>query len=183
LKSELDNEELVKRFLLGALSESERAEVEDRFLANDPFFQGILIGEDDLMDAYVRNELPTAERAIFERCCLSTELRRQRIEFARTLFNSLSDKTDAALTVREPNATNSSWWPSFFGKFIFNRPALGLALAAALLVVLLGGLWLLLDKGRTRPLPQQEQVAGTRAPVEQPLESSTRKGDSKALAL
>ena len=168
MKSELDNEELVRRFLLGELSEPERAEIEDRFLADDPFFQEILIGEDDLMDAYVRGELPAAESELFERCCLSTQHGRQRVEFARTLFNSLSGKTDTIVTAREQNATNSSWWRSLFGKFI-NRPALGFALAAALAVIVTGGLWLLLEKGRSRPLPAQ--AGRTTVSVEQPHES------------
>jgi hypothetical protein len=160
LKSELDNEELLGRFLLGDLSESERALVEDRFLANEDFFQELLIGEDDLIDAYVRGELPAAERALFERCCLTTQHERQRVEFARTFYNSISGKTGTIANTRE-QGTTGSWWRSLFGKFVGGRPALSFTLAAALLVIALGGLWLLIERTRTRPATQQEQAGRT----------------------
>jgi hypothetical protein len=164
LKSELDNEELLKRFLLGDLPESERAEIEDRFLANDDFFQELLSGEDDLIDAYVRGELPPAERALFERRCLPTQHGRQRVEFARTLFNSISGKTETVITTPEQDKT-VSWRRSFFGKLFGGRPALGFTLAAALLVIILGGLWLLRDGARTRFATEPEQVRQTITPA------------------
>jgi hypothetical protein len=171
LKIELDNEELVKRFLLGGLSESGRAEVEDRFLANDDFFQELLIGEDDLIDAYVRGELPAAERTLFEKCCLSTKHGRQRVEFARTLLNSTSGKAERVVTTREQEDPTVSWWRSLFDKFIGGRPALSFALAAALLVVVLGGVWLLIERGRTRSTTDAEQARQTVAPA--PTHEST----------
>jgi hypothetical protein len=160
LNSDLHNEELLKRFLLGDLSETERAEVEDRFLADDDFFQGLLIGEDDLIDAYMRGELPAAESALFERCCLSTQRGRQRVEFARTLFNSLSGKTETIVATREQNAT-VSWWRTLFDKFVGRRPVLSFTLAAALLVVILGGIWVLRERGRTRFTSEPEQARQT----------------------
>lgn len=167
----------MKRFLLGDLSESERAEVEDRFLANADFFQELLIGEDDLIDAYVRSELPAPERALFERCCLATQHGRQRVEFARTLFNSISSKTETVVTTLEQDKT-VSWWRSFFGKFFGNRPALSFTLAAALLVVVIGGLWLLIEKARTRFTSEPEQARQTTTPsappnVSTPLPTNT----------
>jgi hypothetical protein len=171
LKSELDNEELVKRFLLGDLSESERAEVEDRFLVKDEFFQELLIAEDDLVDAYVRGELPAPERALFERYCLATQHGRQRVEFARTLFNSISGKTETVVTTLEQDKT-VSWWRSLFGKFFGSRPALSFALAAALLVVVIGGLWLLIEKARTRFTSEPEQARQTTTPPAPPNEST-----------
>jgi len=172
LNIELDNEKLLKRFLLGDLSESERTEMEDRFLADDNLFQELLIGEDDLIDAYVRGELPAAESALFERCCLSTQHGRQRIEFAQTLFNSLSDKTEAIVATRE-QATTVSWWRSLFDKFVGHRPVLSFTLAAALLVVIFGGLWLLRETARTRFTSEPEQARQTMTPTSPPLESTS----------
>lgn len=161
----------MKRFLPGDLSEAERAEIEDRFLANDDFFQELLIGEDDLIDAYVRDELPAAERALFERYCLSTQHGRQRVEFARTLFNSISGKMETVATTRE-QYTTISWWRSVFGKVFGGRPALGFTLAAALLVIVLGGLWLLRERARTRFTPETEQARQTTPQAALPNEST-----------
>jgi hypothetical protein len=176
LKSELDNDELAQRFLLGNLSESERTEVEDRFFANDDFFQELLIGEDDLIDAYVRGELPAAERALFERCCLPTQTGRERVEFAKALFKSVSIDDPAAAAVgamrREADRkVSQSRWRSLFDAFANRRPALSFALAAALLVIVLGGLWLLTNRGRTRS--GQEEVRTTQPTPVTPHESST----------
>lgn len=169
MENVLDNSELAKRFLLGNVSESERGEIEDRFLANDDFYQELLIAEDDLIDAYARGELPAAERVLFERCCLSTQSGRERVEFAQTLFNSVSNKAAAVVSARVPDRP-VSWWRSLFGALAIRRPALGFTFAAALLVTVLGGLWLLTDRGRTRPAPQQAQTTQPR-PVT-PRESS-----------
>lgn len=173
MKSEFDNNQLVQRFLLGNLSESERAELEDRFFANDDFFQELLIGEDDLIDAYVGGELPAAEGSLFERCCLSTQAGRERVEFSRALFRSVSgdDPTALAAVTREAdrNVTHS-WWRSLLDGFANRRPALNFTLAAALVVVVLGGLWLLANRGRTRTA--QEEARTNHATPFTPRESS-----------
>jgi hypothetical protein len=173
LKSEFDNDELVQRFLLGNLSESERAELEDRFFANDDFFQELLIGEDDLIDAYVRGELPAAEGSLFERCCLSTQAGRERVEFSRALFRSVSGDDPIALGAMAREADRNvahSWWRSLFDGFANRRPALNFTLAAALLVVVLGGLWLLANRGRTRTA--REEARTKHAPTVTPRDSS-----------
>jgi hypothetical protein len=163
LKSELDKEELVKRFLLGDLSESERAELEDRFLASDEFFQELLIGEDDLIDAYVRGELSETERALFERNYSITQQGRWRVEFAGTLYTSTSGKPETVGTAREQNKA-ASWRRSLFGMFAARRPTLAFMLAAALAVVVFGGMWFLIERMRhRRPVPQQAQSEQTAA--------------------
>ncbi|HUQ31536.1 MAG TPA: hypothetical protein VM095_05415 [Pyrinomonadaceae bacterium] len=167
MKSESDNDELVQRFLLGSLSESERAQVEDRFFANDNFFQELLTGEDDLIDAYVRGELPAAERALFEQSYLSTQTGRERVEFAQALFKSVSVDESAAIgaMTREAERKVSPSRPrSLFDAFAIRRPALSFTLAAALLVIVLGGLWLLINRGQTRTA-QEEARTRQAAPV------------------
>jgi hypothetical protein len=157
LENLLENEELVKRFLLGNVSEPERAQIEDRFLEKDDSYQELLIVEDDLIDAYVRGQLPATERALFEQRYLIYPSRRERVEFARTLFDSVSGKAAAVVPAREPDRSHS-WWRSLFGGLLNGRPALGFIMAAALLVVVLGGLWLLMERVRTRPVPEEAQI-------------------------
>lgn len=151
-----DNEELAKRFLLGNVSEAERAQIEDRFLADDDSYQELLIVEDDLIDAYVRDELPAPERELFEKWYLTSQPRRERVEFAQTLFTSVSSKSTSLVAAREPDHP-VSWWHSLVDYLIARHPALGFTMAAALLVVALGGLWLLTEKTRARPAPQEAQ--------------------------
>lgn len=160
---------MAKRFLLGNLSESERAEMEDGFLTQDDFYQELLIAEDDLIDAYVRDELPAPERALFEQRRLTLPHTRARVEFAQALFNSVSGKT-AVTPARVPDR-GVSWWQFLAGPFATRRPALAFTFAAALLVIVLVGLWFLTDKRRTRRVPEQAKtIQPTPAP---PRESST----------
>ena len=160
----LDNHELAKRFLLGNLSESERAEIEDDFLARDDSYQELLLAEDDLIDAYVRGELPASERALFEQRRLTSAHSRARVEFARTLFDSVSGK---AVPDRVPDRP-APWW-QFLSGGVVRRPALGYGLAAVLLLVVLGGLWFVMNTWRTRPAPEQAQ--GTQSTPVRPPES------------
>jgi hypothetical protein len=164
LGNALDNHELAKRFLLGNLSESERVEIEDAFLARDDSYQELLEAEDDLIDAYVRGELPASERALFEQRQLTSPHSRERVEFARTLFDSVSGKL---VPDRVPDRP-APWW-RFLSGGVVSRPALGYAFAAVLLLTVLGGLWFVVNRWRTRPAP--EQAKGVQSTPVTPLES------------
>jgi hypothetical protein len=60
--------------------------VEARLFSDDAvFWEHLCLVEDELIDDYVANELQPEDRATFERCFLSTEERRRKIEFARAL--------------------------------------------------------------------------------------------------
>lgn len=165
LESLLDNEELEKRFLLGNLPEPERAQVEDRVLSDNDFYQKLLITEDDLIDAYARGEMPATERALFEQRYLNSRQRSERLEFAKMLYNSVSSKADTSAPVPEP-AQSVSWWRSLSGSLFSGRRSLGFTMAAAvaLLIVVLAGAWLLIERARTRPAPEQAQT-GQPTPV------------------
>lgn len=156
MENVLDKNELAKRFLLGNLSESERAEIEDSFLTQDEFYQELLIAEDDLIDAYVRDELPAPERALFEQSRLTLPHSRERVEFAQTLLNSVSGKT-AVIPARVPDR-GVSWWQHLAGPFSSRRPALGFAFAAALLVIVVVGLWFLTNERQTGSVPEQAKT-------------------------
>lgn len=146
----LDNHQLAKRFLLGSLTESERVEIEDDFLAQDDFYQELLIADEDLIDAYVLDELPASERALFEQRRMTSPHSRERVEFARTLFDSVSGKAVRDRVSDRP----APWWQSLSGGVV-RRPALGYAFAAVLLLTVLGGLWFVMNKWRTLPAPEQ----------------------------
>jgi len=156
LENVLDNKELAKRFLLGSLSEAERAKIEDGFLAQDDFYQELLIAEDDLIDAYVRGELPASDRALFEQRTLTSSQLRERVEFTQTLFDSISTK--AVVVPARTTVDSISWWQSLAAAFTIRHPALGFGFAAALVVIVLGGLWFVAEKLRTRPAPEQAQI-------------------------
>lgn len=176
LENSPDSAELAKRFLLGDVSDAERAQIEDRFLASDDFHQELLLAEDDLIDAYVRDELPARERALFARSYLNSPARVERLEFARRLSHTVSGKplaaavADTAADTAPAHATDRtiSPWHSLFGDIFVRRPALKFTLAAVLLFVVLGGLWLLRETAQTRPAPEIAQTIPHAQPAPSP---------------
>jgi hypothetical protein len=156
LEKALEKRDSAKHFLLGNLSDAERADMEDRFLAHDDVYQELLIAENDLIDAYVRRELPAPERALFEQRLLSSQHWRERVEFAETLFNPVSNTDTAAVQARVPER-RFSLWQFLSGALFIRHPAFGFTVAAASLALVLSGLWFLTDKDPMRLATQQQQ--------------------------
>ena len=77
-KLDTDNKKLVARYLLGELSEEDSARLEDSSFSDPDQLEELWSVENDLIDEYARDELPTAERERFERLFLAHPDRRQR---------------------------------------------------------------------------------------------------------
>lgn len=75
----------LRRYLLGSLSEEEAAELENLYFSSDEVFEDVLAEEDDLVDAYVADELPPDERSRFEKLLPGSSRLRNRVETARAL--------------------------------------------------------------------------------------------------
>lgn len=84
---------LMRRYLLGTATEAERTGVENDYLVNGDAFHELKEAENDLIDCYVRGELPIGERDAFEKRYLASvqpssqasAQGRSRVEFARAL--------------------------------------------------------------------------------------------------
>lgn len=86
---EASRQEKTMRYLLGKLSEQERAEFEAECFDNDDFFQETVDLENDLLHSYLRDELSQMEREAFEKGYLTTPARQQKVEFAQALEQRL----------------------------------------------------------------------------------------------
>ena len=91
----IDRQELAMRYVLGTLSEEEKARLDHRFFADDVEFEELEIAEEELVDRYVRNELSVENTRQLETVLESSPRLRGRVEFARIL----------ARKVAAPNAT------------------------------------------------------------------------------
>lgn len=80
----------IVKYLLGALSEQEQAQVQERFLQDNEYFDRLQAVEDDLIDDYVHNRLSRDERKYFEANYLITAERRKKVEFAADLAKTLA---------------------------------------------------------------------------------------------
>ncbi|MEK6278946.1 MAG: hypothetical protein AABN95_01185 [Acidobacteriota bacterium] len=132
------------RYLLGDLSEQENVGIEDSYFADDNSFQDLEIVEDELVDAYVRDELTGAQRQQFEKLLQSSARLAGRVHFARILVNrvaSMSLATGTAAVVSAVVAERPvtvTWWQKIFApqagrKFAFAGSTVVVLMVAALL--------------------------------------------------
>jgi hypothetical protein len=84
----LENRDLLRRYLLGSLSEREQEEMERECTTNDALTEALQTAESDLTDAYVCQELSPEQRLQFESHFLDSSERRMRVEIARMLMSS-----------------------------------------------------------------------------------------------
>jgi hypothetical protein len=82
-------DDLITRFLLGELSEQERAQVEERFLADNEFFEEVLAAEDALMDRYLRGQLSGEQLERAKTLFQSSPRQRRDVEFTKRLIASI----------------------------------------------------------------------------------------------
>jgi hypothetical protein len=124
------------RYLLGSLPDDEAERLDELSITDDEFAARLAAAEADVIDAYVRHELPADERARFEAIYTASPGMRARLELARSL------------AARSHRAERRSWVP----------------LAAAAAVVLsVGGYWLSQGSRQSTP-PAASPPMQTEAP-------------------
>jgi hypothetical protein len=127
-KAAADEQQLVD-YLLGALPEDETERLDERSVTDDEFAWRLNVVENELVDAYVRGELPPATRQQFQVAYLSSEERREKVIFAEAL---LSRK--AAAVAKEENAgIPRRWSVASFGRWQWASVSLLLLAASAFL--------------------------------------------------
>ncbi|HVF67065.1 MAG TPA: hypothetical protein VM914_05355 [Pyrinomonadaceae bacterium] len=207
MKHALEEDLLLKRFLLGEASDVERGEVEERLFTDPEYFRQFRAAEDELTDEYLYGDLDADERGRFETYFLTTPERRESLRVAKALKQYITknahapaaeladaaELTDASARANVVPASRPEK-KSFFD--LLRLPALRLPLAAAAVLLAALGLWLLLrttarDKpdpslkantSDTRPTPQEIAQAtpaqGDPTPVVPPTPAENSNGDA-----
>ena len=161
---EAEDERGIISYLLGDLPEEEQTLVEERFLRDTQYREAIRSTEDDLVDEYVRGELPPREHALFEKSLTSLPRRRRKVEFARALAVALPGDPRPA---EAPAAVQGlrSRWASLLDSLRAPSWALGFSLAAVLLLAA-GGWWLWNEARRERARQESLQAEQRRPGTE-----------------
>lgn len=159
----IGQDELFTRYLLGDLTEQERARLEEEYFTDDDAFEHFLVVKGELLDSYARGEMSGRERELFERHFLSTGPRRRSLGEATELIEF---STEAA--ARMPPAAHergTQTWSSLPPALSRLRtPYIGFALAAVLAVAALGGLWAFFTSPEPRSAEQQRAADTPPAP-------------------
>ena len=147
--NQTDDDRLLTRYLLGALPEEEAERLDELCIVDEELATRLQALENDLVDAYVRDEVSGDDRGHFESFYLSSAKRRQKVEFAAALLELEKRPAGASATVEQAaaKAERESAPPL---KLAAGRPLLrwGFAFAAAVLLLVAG--FLLLENARLR---------------------------------
>src|SRR5215213_145929 len=154
MKHTLEEDLPLKRFLLGELPEGERGEVEERLFGDPEYFRQFRAAEDELTDEYLYGDLDAGERERFERYFLNTPERRETLRVAGALKQYISRNAAAPVAelagaaplpgtnARADAAPASRPEKKSFFDFL-RAPALRFSLAAAAVLIVAVGMWLL----------------------------------------
>jgi hypothetical protein len=181
------------RYLLGSLPAAEAERLDELSVTDEEVAEALRSVENDLIDAYVQDELDEAERAQFKSHYLASALRRERVAFAQAFqaraAQGLASQAATAQAEAPSKAQAAEAAPSEKGRGIFSawrgfnvsRPAWawGAALAAAALVA--AGGWLILDNTRRQQQPAQTETRSN-APEQQTPEAQKEAAEQRAAA-
>ena len=104
---------LLTRYLLGELAGERLSLLEEKLLADEALYQRLLLVEDELIEAYLHDELSAGRRSRFEALFLAAPRRKARVDLAR----DLSAAGFAARRVTPPaaSARRPRWAPPLDG--------------------------------------------------------------------
>ena len=137
-------------------------------------FEDFEIAEEELIDAYVRNELSAEDSKLVEKGLRTSPQLVARLHFARMLARASSAQEFTFPTVAEPETfadhtqteiEKRSWWKGFFSAAWVPQPAFRVALSFGLIFVLVGGVALIFGWIKLRD--EANRLARERAAVEQ----------------
>lgn len=166
---QLSQQDVVKRYLLGSLSEDERDRFEQQFFSDNALFEEVELAEDDLVDRYIRKELTDDDRQLFEQALSGSPRLYERVEFAK-LFAS---KTASQTTRPEPltrTAPEKGFWQRLFAP---ENQSVRLAYGFAVLLLVIGGVAVAIAWMNLRQ--QSAGLAARNAELQQRSEEANRK--------
>lgn len=180
------NEILIRRFLLGEVTEQEREQVEMQLMTDRQYLDHILRREEGLIDEYVRGELGRNEREPFETHFLSAPERRDKLEFAESLNRYIAEARSLkpADTVVADSTAAGARDARFWFVQPLTRPAIAL-LAVATLILIAGAVILLAENARLREqlLERQANLSQAEEGLRQQLDEQMGRNEELARQL
>jgi hypothetical protein len=143
-------EDLIKRYLLGELSASEQAALEDEYFLDHAKYDQLCQVENELLDRYARGSLSPVDRQRFERNYLTNPGRMRHILFAKAFAKIVDEETAAQQTAKWKLSIRPETGRSQLTRLIllFQQPrfALSIALVTIAMLIGVGGAWLMNER-------------------------------------
>ena len=139
LDKELNERELLVKYLLGELSEAERSGIAERYFEDDDCFNELLDVENELLDRYVCESLTRKERDAFRRYLERLPDGREKEAVARSLIRLADGDNESARKILNEHAPVAGSWPqSPRNSTSKPRAMLQYTVAASLVLMVLG---------------------------------------------
>lgn len=147
-------------YLLGLLPDAEAEQFDELSFTDTQFADALSAAEKDLADGFVRGELSGATLKRFETYYLASPLRREKVEFARTLqvYAEQNSAEIKSVAVEEKKGGFFAFWTDFF-----NSRSLQIGFVSGLFLLFASGLWLL---NQRNVQPETEVVQNSPAPTQ-----------------
>lgn len=174
---------LIRRYLLGEVTDREREQVERQLMTDRQYLDHILRVEERLMDEYVRGGLDPDEREPFETYFLNAPERRDKLEFAESLNSYIAGATGwkSADVADVDNEVAGLISARFWLKRIPIRPAIAL-LGVATLVLAACTTVLLIQNARLKKQIFEQQTNRGQAEEGLRRQLDEQRGRSEELA-
>ena len=91
---------LIRRYLLGELAETDQAALEQELLLDRGKFDRVWAVENELVDSYVRGEMSRADRERFEGHYLASPLHRGRVAIAESFLTNIDQAVGETVEAR-----------------------------------------------------------------------------------
>lgn len=140
------DEQKIKRYLYGEMSDEERDAMEDEFFENDELFVEIAETENLLVDLYSRKKLVGEELARFERSLEKMPERRAKVANAAALQTFIDEERTAEAA--QPVVQEQTFWQKIGDFFTVKSSAFGYSMATILLLFAFATVFLLIDNRR-----------------------------------
>jgi hypothetical protein len=135
VKREAEEEQTIRHYLLSDIAPEERRRLEERLLDDgDDFFDQLQLAESELVDDYVTGDLSDADRARFREAFLSSDEHREQLRFAELLRSHFVAAAPIKKRVTNDTRPPPSWLGTLARLLSLDRPAVGFALACALVL-------------------------------------------------
>ena len=173
----------LRRYLLGELSVQEREQIEQLLLSDDDAYQELLFAEDDLIDEYVFKTLPEEDQTNFRRRFLTLPELQQNVSFAAALRkHALQTKPHVVSDVPvSPRFALLDWV-----RKLFMQPVFAASLATVLLAAVAINVWLYKQNSELRGKVAQLEARQTTPAgnnLEEQLASARQRNDQLSAEL
>lgn len=167
-----DEESALKQYLLGELDQEEQLLIEERLFLDNEYLLRLQTLSDELIDDYLVDELPVAERKKFETWFLSNHERQADFRFAKAFKRYCETEAGQQASTSHSSLTQASRspaisWLSLLASPFSRQPIVSFSLAAAALLILCVALWLVLNF-TFLSRPERSQPIVTQSPTPQP---------------